>query len=363
MQLSAFAQKPLLEDKEMQQIIMTGLDKMYNYQFDEAEKYFVKVKEKYPQNPAYSLLQSMSFTLEMTVENSFKSRAAEGLKYLETTVSLAEKMLEKNHRDPEAIFYMLAARSSLAVIYSQTGQTMKAVNEARRAYGLIKTADELKDKYVDFYFPVGLYNYYVVQYAENHPVFKPFTIFFTKGDKKKGLEQLNKAIQNGVYSKVESAMYTGHIYLRYEENHVMALKYTQPLVEKYPANVYFKINQCEALVGTKKYKEAEYLAYDLYKTGKVYPKIAAFTFYGLMYERHFNKPDTAKAYFQQAINLAQKCELPANDFIGQCYAGLGRYYHKKGNTEKAAEAYRKCEETTDYLSLMKEAEAYLEKYD
>lgn len=347
----------------MQSVIKQGMDKMYNLEFKEAQKYFIKVKEKYPENPAYDLLQAMSLGWEVTYNNTFKQRAEENLKYLDSTIEKAEKMLKKNANDPEGIFFVLAGRASIALYYSQTNQTSRAVNEARKAYSLIKKADELKDKMVDFYFPVGLYNYYVVQYPENHPIFKPFMIFFRSGNKQTGLYQLDYCSKHGVYSRTEATNYAGHIYLRYEENFEKSLHYTSQLVEQYPGNIYFKINHCEALIGNKQFKEAEYFAYDLYKNGRIYPRIASFTYYGLLNEHYFQKPDVAKTYYLQALNLAKKCEGPTQDFTGQCYAGLGRLADREGNIKQAREYYKKCLEFSDYLSLMKEAHTYLDTHD
>lgn len=357
------AQSTMLDDKEIQLCIIQGMEKMYNLEFEEAEKYFVQIKQKYPNHPAYDMVRSMSLTWDMMYNNSFKKRSEEGLKYIDNSLKQAAILLEKNPNDPEGVFFTLAGRSSLALYYAQTNQTIKSVNEARKAYYLIKKADELKDKLTDFYFPVGLYNYYVVQYPENHPVFKPFMFFFMKGDKKLGLKQLEYSGKHGVFSKTECTYYLGHIYLRYEENPHLAEIYTAPLIKKYPENIYFKINHCEALIGAKKYKEAEIIAYELYKKDKIFSKIAASTYYGHLNERYFDRPEKAKIFYQQAIDLSKTCEFPTHDFIGQCYAGLGRYYHSIGDTKNAIDSYKKCQEITDYLSLMKESEVYLAKYD
>lgn len=358
-----YAQATMLDDKEMQEVISTGLDYMYNMDFEKAESKFKRVGEKYPSHPAYELLQYMSLTWEVLYNNSFKQKAPHGLALLESALKKADRMLKKNHNDAEGIFFTLAGRASIALYYSQTNETVKSVNEARKAYSLIKKADQWKEKLIDFNFPVGLYNYYVEQYPENHPVFKPFMFFFYKGNKQQGLKMLDKCSREGIFSKTESTNYLSHIYLRYEENYVQALRYTKPLIEKYPNNLYFKINHCEALIGNKQYKEAEFVAYGLYQSDKLLAQIAAYTYYGLLNEKHFKEPEKAKTFFLKAISLSQKSEIPIQDFTGQCYAGLGRYYHSKGQQDKAVEAYEKCLDVTDYLSLQKEANQYLDKYD
>jgi tetratricopeptide (TPR) repeat protein len=358
-----YAQATMLDDPEMQTVISSGLDYMYNMEFEKAESKFKRVGEKYPNHPAYELLKYMSLTWEVSYNNSFKQKAPEGLAYLESALKKADYMLKKDPNDPEGIFFTLAGRASIALYYSQINETLKSVNEARKAYALIKKADQWKEKLIDFNFPVGLYNYYVEQYPENHPVFKPFMFFFYKGNKLQGLKLLDKCSREGIFSKTESTNYISHIYLRYEENYAQTLLYTQGLIKKYPNNLYFKINHCEALIGNKQYKDAEYIAYALYKSDQLLAQIAASTYYGLLNEKHFNNPEKAKAFFNQAISYAQKSEFPIQDFTGQCYAGLGRYYHSKGELKNAIDAYKQCLKVTDYLSLQKEAKQYLNSND
>ena len=358
-----YTQAAMLDDKETRETISRGLEKMYNLEFGEAEKYFLKVKQKYPDHPAYDLLNSMSLNWEMMYDNSFAKRGKENLSYLEEAVKKAAKLLEKNSDDPEGIFFTLAGRASIALYYAQTNETLKSVNEARKAYYLIKKADVWKDQLMDFNLPVGLYNYYVVQYPENHPVFKPFMFFFMKGNKIRGLELMDKCSRLGVLSRTEATYYLSHIYLRYEEDYAKSIIYGSQLVREFPNNIYFKINYCEALIGNRQYKEAEHIAYDLYKSNALVGKIASYTYYGLLHEKYFNNPEKARNYYNQGIQAARSCEFPVGDFTGQCYAGLGRVYHVLGEKEKAREAYKKCLEETDYLSLMREAKNYLNKYE
>lgn len=357
------AQTTILNDKGTTQLILQGMDKMYNFEHEEARKLFKEVRKKYPDHPAYDLLMSMSLYWDITVNNTFKSNSAEYKKHLDNTLKLADHLLKNKADDPEGIFFKMAAHAAYALYHSQNGDNMSAVGDAKKAYAMLKKAFVYKDKMADFHFPVGLYNYYAVQYPENYPIYKPFMVFFMKGDKAGGIEDIKYSAENGVFSKTEGHIYLSNIYLRYEEDHNECLKHSQILVNSYPKNTYFQMTHAEALIGAGRYKEAEYVAYALYKNGNTFPKMVSYTFYGLLYEKYFNKPDTARSYYLQAINLKDKVESPANDYLGISYAGLARLAHKKGNTDEAAGYYKKCLEVTKYLSLRKEAEVYIAKYD
>ena len=54
---TTFAQ--LLSDNESKQLIIKGLDKLYNYEFKEADGFFQKVKAKYPKHPVTPLLSAL----------------------------------------------------------------------------------------------------------------------------------------------------------------------------------------------------------------------------------------------------------------------------------------------------------------
>lgn len=361
--LQVRGQSTILNDKAITQVILTGMDKMYNFEHLEARKIFNDVKKKYPDHPAYDLLMSMSLYWDITVNNTYKSKSPEYKKYLDNTLTLSESLLKLKPDDPEGIFFKMAAHAAYALFHAQNGDNFSAVGDAKKAYAMLKKAFVYKEKLEDFHFPVGLYNYYAVQYPENHPIYKPFMVFFMKGNKTLGIEDIKFSAENGIFSQTEGYIYLANIYLRYEENHKECLRYSEILAKKYPKNIYFQMTHGEALIGAGKYKEAEYIAYELYKEGKSFPKMVSYVFYGLLNEKYFKKPDTARAYYAQAVNLKDKIETPANDYLAISYAGLARLSDREGKKEEAVMYYKKCLEVTEYLSLRQEATNYISTYD
>lgn len=95
----------LMSDAMMQEIISKGMDKMYNFEFDAAEQNYKIVHDKYPQHPIYDFLMSQSVYWKSIYYNKFKDYADIQLKYLDNTLNLSKKLLEKDDYDPEGIFF------------------------------------------------------------------------------------------------------------------------------------------------------------------------------------------------------------------------------------------------------------------
>lgn len=359
----AYSQKSMLNDLDTYEIIQKGLDKTYNFEFDQAIHYYEKVRQKYPGHPAYNFLMASSLYWEMLYHDNYKEKSDDYFGFLNKALEQTNKFLEKNSKDVEGIFFNMAIESSMALYYSERGETMKALNHAKKAYSGMKEGFTLKEKFIDFYFSTGLYDYYVVQYPETHPVYKPFMFFFTKGNKERGLQELQYASEKGVFSSTESLHYLANIYLKYEDVPSKAVTYTEQLVKKYPNNYYFITRHLEGLIATGKYKESEFLAYKLYKTEKKPFIMRSFVFYGMLYEKHYKNYEEALTYYQAAIRNAQQLSQPTHDWQAYANAGIARIYHSKGDKAKAIEYYKKVKELADYTSLRREAKEYLDKHN
>jgi hypothetical protein len=353
----------MLDDKDIQEVIKNGLNKTYNFEFKAAEKLYNQVAKKYPEHPAYSFLIASNLFWEMLYEDSYKENSQEYFKYLETSLTLANKYLEKNPKDIEGVFFTMAVESCMAIYFAERGDKGKAMGHAKKAYGSMKEGFILKNKYVDFYFSSGLYDYFVVEYPESHPAYKPFMIFFSKGDKTRGILELENCVKNGVFSKTESLHYLCNIFLKYENEPSRSITYTQQLINQYPDNYYFVSRHVENLIALERYKEAEIYSYKLFQTGKKSFILRSYVFYGLLNEKYFNKPEEAMNYYKAAIKLSNELSQPTQDYVSFALVGIGRLQHVEGKKEEAAEHYKKAKEIADYKSVKKEIKEYLDKYD
>ena len=353
----------LMSDATMQETISKGMDKMYNFEFDAAEQYYKIVHDKYPQHPIYDFLMSQSVYWKSIYYNKFKDYTDLQLTYLHNTLDLCEKMLKKDEHDPEGIFFSLSAYSALALYHSQVSAYMDCIYDARKIYSYMKEGFKLKEKYVEFYFSSGLYDYFIVEYPQTRPVVKPFLIFFASGDKARGITELDYGSRHALYTRIECMAYIANIFIKYENMPQKGLSYTTQLVTKFPRNLFYLTRHTEALVAIGNYEQAEKNSLILYKSQEKQFEMASYVFYGIINEKHYNKLDTAKAYYNQAINLYKTLQFPDRAYESFAYAGLARIADRKGDKKKAVNYYKKALGIAEHKSIKTEANAYLDKND
>ncbi len=289
--------------------------------------------------------------------------AKENLKYktyeyhLLKTLVLAEPMLNNVHTKQEASFYMLAANSSMVVIYLKAKDFSKAIGEGRKTYGFMKDGFDWADKYPDFNFSSGLYYFYAAQYPETHPVIQPVMWFFTKGNKEKGIELLKKSAEKSLFSKTESDYFLAHVYLKYFTQPLESIKYGRKLVERYPNNYFYLAKYVEALILTKKYAEAKPLIEKLLKSPTDYFQIAGHLFSGMSEAAAMNFI-IAKKQFEIAHKQILTTNKQTTDYLAFVYLGLGLIHEKDNKLKNAKYYFERLEEIGEYTLHQQEVEAF-----
>ena len=353
-----FAQ--LLNDGESKQLIIKGLDKLYNYEFKEADAFFQKIKVKYPKHPVTPLLGAFQIQWQnLPVEQNPKA-LSQYLQLLEKCQTLAEPLLKDPTRKAEGVFFMVASHGFIALMLNDKKEQIKAANEARKAYGYLKDGKKLVDKNPEFLFTTGLYNFYRIQYPETHPIVKPIMLFLDDGSKKIGLQQMEQAVQKSVFSRIEAAYYLTNVNLKYESNYVKALVYSTWLHEKYPNNLVYTMRHAESLVLNGKYDEAMPLIQTLKKTNEKVYQLAGNVFEGLIAEKSKKNDKQATDFYNIAIKV-QPDNHYAYDYYSMAYAGLARIAQRAGNPKRTEQLYEKCLDYAEYNSIISESKKYLKK--
>jgi tetratricopeptide (TPR) repeat protein len=348
----------ILKDAQMKSVVVDGLNKSYNFQFAEAEENYKQIKLKYPNNPAYyTLMHMMLYTQYAPIKDHPKIKA-QYLYHLNKAVELSEKMIKKNENDAEAIFFMLSSLGSLAAWEADNDEMLKGVNTARKAFPNMKKGMKLTESHPDFLFTTGLYNYYIEQYPEDHPIVKPFMIFFSDGNKKLGLSQMEQCSKKAIFTYVESGYYAAYIYLKHENRPDKALPILDYLLEKYPNNLLFRTKYTEALIGLNKFELANKSIENLVnQQGKFYP-VAVNIFKGIIEEKLNKNDKDAIIYYKKALKIPIDVRL-TKDYHAMGHLGLGRIALRENNKVLARQYLKKAAELSEYVSTSAEAKRYL----
>jgi tetratricopeptide (TPR) repeat protein len=347
----------ILQQPQTMALIQQGINHIYSFEFEEAQKVQNQLAKLHPGHPVTYLMRAFYMYWHYLPIKDNKAKNGEYVQVLNQCLAAVERQYGKNSHDPEALFFTLAAKGYIALMYNYQGEIMKAALEAQRAYSVVVESLRMTNRNAEFYFTTGLYNYYVVLYPQDHPIVKPAMIFFKDGDKALGLRQLETATRMGVITRAEAAYFLAHIYLEHESIPEKALHSSAKLVKWHPTNPIFRMIHTEALLLAGQYEEGKKSNEHLrtLKTG-FYP-VAWNTFEGIYAEKEEKDDALAERFYKRAISLPHDAQY-TREYVAMAYAGLARIAHRDQKYELAKEYYKKCLTKAEYKSIVKEAKRY-----
>ena len=361
--LGLWAQQYSLQtDKEALQQVETITNLIYNNQHQEVQQALNQLEQKVPKShPVFPMLRALNLYWQDAPMHTGSPNFQEFTRHLRQTVQQSEAYLDRE-QDPTMVNFMaLSAHSLLTRFHADRGNYLDAVGEAKYAYSYMKKGFDLAREYKEFYFPVGLYNYYREKYPELHPVYKPFMFFFRSGNKALGIQQLEQAARQNIFTKPEAGVFLAHIYLYYENKPAQALESAQQLQEEFPENRLFRVQLAESLLASGAYAKALPHIRFLLRQQDPYYLMAGQLFQAMYSEKARGDFRTAYAYYQKAIRTAEPLNYMGDVYRSMAYAGLGRYYAQAKEATKAKAAYQKALSLAAYEYPVKpEAQRYLQ---
>jgi hypothetical protein len=337
------------------------IDLIYNFEFDIAYLEIDTLENQLGDHPANHLMRSMILYWR---DRPFKEDTDPYHEYqqeLETAIELAIPFRENEDLYEEGAFYILAGYGLLTDFYNSVGHRMKAIGSAKKAYNSLKEGFELQEKFPDFYFSSGVYNYYRVKFPELNPFYKAFMWVFVNGDMALGLEQLKLASREGIFTQREALIYLFHIYLRYENNPELALPYSRILVDRFPGNFRFQCLYIENMIYTND-SISDGMIDSLIKHEDIFFQLAGNLFSGLISEKQ-GKYEAARYYLRIADEKYEEMGRDDLHYLSLIYTGMARLAIDQEKNEKARKYYKLALKTDPYVPVRSEAEQYLQKSD
>jgi hypothetical protein len=362
------ARSQWLDDPALEQKILHGIDKLYNFEFDEADSDFTEVIRLHPDHPAGYFFRAM-IQWERIISNFDDESQDEALyKMLDVVVEICEKRLDENPNDVAAMFFNGGAIGFRGRLRSNRGKWLGAANDGMVALPLVRKAYALAPDNYDVLLGIGIYNYYAAVIPDKYPIVKPAMIFFPSGDRKKGLEQLRQASLNAKYAKVEAMYFLMQNYFVYEKDFAKALELAWKLHEKYPNNSMFHRYLGRCFVSTGHLKEAKDIfidiekrysqkqrGYDTYDAREAYYYLGKFDFMAGKYESALN-------HLYQCDELSRKLDKDEpSGFMSLGNMIIGMIYDAQGKREYAILQYKKVLAMKEYEDSHKESKKYLDK--
>jgi len=185
---------------------------------------------------------------------------------------------------------------------------------------------------------------------------------FKSGDKELGLDQLEKATQVTVLTRVEAYVYLSYIYLRYEEAPVKSQFYLEELLRLYPNNIYVQCKYLESMASPAYIrKTSPAMIQDLCDQTRPYYQLAGNVFKALRQEWVDEDQVGALESYEKALTIGDALKDSGETYKSLAYLGAGRVYENLGKSETAKKYYQNALDFAESDEVRLEARARLRK--
>jgi hypothetical protein len=321
---SEYLHAQILKDTASVNSIKKGINYVYNFKFSKAEEIFNNLNKSFKGNPVMYLLDGM-----LTYWKNYPLLPASNARNVfEENLRMCMELCEKNkNQDVEAedLLTSLCARGFLLLFYTDNELNIEVFPLATSTYPFIRRSFDLTSLYSDFYFFTGVYNYYTEVYPKEYPIYKPLALLFKKGDRIKGLNELQIAAGNSIFLKAESLSFLSEIYLTFENNFQRATDFSKKLYELYPDNLEYLGTYIKNLLLVKQYDEAERLiaSSSINNTSAFFTaEMAILT--GIIKEKKYHDYSEARKLYINGIRDISPYGHYGNEFSAYAYFGLSR---------------------------------------
>lgn len=360
----------LLLDQDIQTELEGAVHNLYNFKYDKAEKQFRSLRRRYPQHPMPYFLLGLS-TWWKIMPTSFGTKQYDNIfyAYMDTAITKAEQLYNADDKNYEASFFLAAANGFSARLHGERRDWSKATFSAKRALTYLRKSQEANGLSPEFMFGQAIFNYYAVWISENYPLLKPVLLFFPKGDKALGLNQLRTVAAKGFYTSTEAKVFLMKILNNEEGNGAEALPVARQLAQEYPDNAYF-----QRFYALLTFREGKFV--DCERTSKAildnlnrglpgYEGISgryASYFMGYFMENEYRDIAKAKDYYQRCIVFSESTGDTKGGFYLFANTNLARIAAREKDLPAARRYYEVVADKAERKSEQaREAKAFLKK--
>lgn len=236
----------ILDDYQFQEQARKGLDYLYNMDFAAADATFAEIAARYPDHPVSPFLQALVPWWTIQLEPSDTSEDEEFFDSMERVLDLCEKRLDADPRDIDAMFFKAGAHAFRGRLHSDRKHWLKSARDGQQALKYLQKVVALDPQNDDLYFGLGTFHYMADVIPKKYRILRPFARLFPKGDREKGLQELDRAMTRGRFVPTEVAWTLVQLNYVFEKNFPKALLYAQWLRQRYPDNSLFHLYEGRA---------------------------------------------------------------------------------------------------------------------
>ena len=243
-----------------------GIESAFNLDHTGAISSFQKAVELDRESPTgYAFLAlAQLFSYETSFDPKEREKSQEAmLRYVGDAVARGEKRVAKNPRDGQAYFALTLAKIVKIRLALIQKSYFTVAQESAYAWDYLEKTRAGDPNNYDNYFPMGLLHYHIDQL----PGVTRFlsSLLITDGDKHKGIQELELAVQKGDLLRELAQAELSSVYINYEKQPALALAMTLELKERFPRNYNFSFSLAIIFSELGRFDEAYAIARDLEK--------------------------------------------------------------------------------------------------
>lgn len=320
----------ILTDRGIQISTTEAFNLMYNFRFDEAAREFKWLKVEFPDHPIGDFLLGLNEWWRI-VPDTKQTRFDEGCQeYMDAAIDKAERMLKKDKKNKEAMFFICASYAIKGRLYAEREKWVKAAWAGKKAIKYLDDSRGEENINPELLFGDGVYNYYSKWIHENYKSLRPLLTFFRKGSKEQGIKQLEHVANNAFYSRMEARYFLVQIYAM-EKQPGKSLLMAAQMHSMYPNNSFFHRFVARNSFALGRLSEAEVYAKELltnvesqkYGYGANDGRYGAYIL-GFIYQNKYRNNSLAKGYYEKSIQYALDNNSKETGYYASANLALGR---------------------------------------
>ncbi len=343
-----------------------GLDLLYDMKFEEAEHLFLQIDQRFPDHPVGPFLLALNTWWEILLDFSDTSHDKAFYAAMEDVIDRCDRMLKQDKHNFDAMFFKGAAFGFRGRLRSNRREWFRAATDGKRAMDyVLGVANKDPDNH-DYAFGKGIYDYYAAVIPARYPFIKPVTMFLPKGNRERGLRQLERTAAEGYYIQTEAAYFLLQIYYLFEKNFTKSVEYVTWLRERHPANSFFHTIEGRIYARWGYWGKVEPIFQDVlarYKQGQAGYNAAAAEqalYYLARSRMAAHQHQDALGYLLQLEALsARNSDDTYFKVMGRLRQGMA--FDALGQRSLAQDRYRQVLSMTDWGNARKQARQYLKR--
>lgn len=315
--------------KDIEKLVLTGLEHCYNFRWDKAEKTFLTIIENHPDSPqGYHYLSSVYFWYFLSSKSEIDLKTFR--KYSDETLDKADKLLSDDNENAQLLYLIGSNYNYRTIAFTTAGDYLSAVWAAKKSESYLSDCIETDSTFYDAYLGLGLYNFAVANIPSG---FKwALNLAGISGEERKGLQFIKITAEHGRFAKTEAQYYLSQIASEALLDYELAESYLKNLTKKYPENLLFSYSKAVVNIKQRNLDEAEKILLKLIDNEEdKFLQLISFSNFllGDIYFRK-NEFETAQKYYLEFLSSAVD-----NDYTGIASYRLAISFEASGNRDSA----------------------------